>query len=889
MSLKSLVFILTYSLTGILTIHAQGRLTGYIRSTDSMPIKNASILLHELSSPDRPVVHFTTSDSKGFYSLNIDDMESSYLLTVKASSYKTVEKKFNFSSNSFPFQQDFALHSSVSYLDTVKVDIKMSISKTGDTITFNPDAFALKNETTVEDLLSRLPGIEIKEGGKIFFNGKSVSAVLIDGDDLFKKNYQLLTQNAAPKIVDRIQVIKNYQKDQLFKEFNRPGSQIINLTIKDKFKNYLFGNGTIGYGNKKNKLGDLFLIKLSPKTKIQAGGNYNTTGSTYATGNKSNQEDYARNESSFFSYDPATPFLTIYRYYFQNIPMYYQERNESVQGYTNVLFKKNKWESVLNAKFASDKLRENQEMRSTYQDGTILFTNNMGSVSNQLQEYNFTSSKNSKNESIYINASLQNKNRDYGLQTASNQALESNQQLSGNNLVWQLNFSYNKKLKDGLLWTSTFGYFDQTNHETLQTDPDFLFWLFPENLSLFNLYSNAGTRLKYFKLKSGLSFNSKQMTNEIDLTFSGENRIFESKLESKSLTHDSIDIPFQNNSSLNNPFLAFQYKGSFILSEKNRITLSLSNEPHFLNYKFLSSPTKEIRFFYDYSVGISSKRRTSNLGLNIGYKRQSANYDLFFPNFVQTSFHSLQVGREDSRGEKSTYLQANYNLFSVKMGWIAFFILNLSHNESNFIRNLDTKGIATINSFSEYPNSTNQLFFIFNTRKTLGVLPFSANSNILYNKQSTFDSFNGKITKSDFQFLNGSLGIKSLFKSFINFDYNFSLLYSKNIIKSPVRSTSSTQTVLNKLNLYMIMEKICNSTITLNSMVSNNATFQGNFLDLTLNRKFWKNNLLIELKARNVLDKKFMSNTTITPFYKRENTVELRGAEFFFTIRYEIR
>jgi hypothetical protein len=72
-------------------------------------------------------------------------------------------------------------------------------------------------------------------------------------------------------------------------------------------------------------------------------------------------------------------------------------------------------------------------------------------------------------------------------------------------------------------------------------------------------------------------------------------------------------------------------------------------------------------------------------------------------------------------------------------------------------------------------------------------------------------------------------------------------------------------------------------------MVSNSGSFQGNFLDLTLNKKFWKEKLLIEMNLRNILDKKFISNTTITPFYKQENMVAIRGAEFFLTLRYEIR
>ncbi|MEO6681685.1 MAG: carboxypeptidase-like regulatory domain-containing protein [Ginsengibacter sp.] len=888
-SLKTKLFVSILFLNGILTVQSQSILSGSILNADSIPIPNASILLHSLSSPDKPLVNFTTSDTKGFYSLEIDSFLPFYMLTVKATSFKTVEKKLEFSTNSINLQQNFVLLSSVSYLDTVKVDIKVHLSKTGDTITFNPDAFALKNEITVEDLLSRLPGIEIKDDGKILFNGKAVSSVLIDGDDLFKKNYPLLTQNAAPKIIDRIQVIKNYQKDQLLKEFNQPGSQVINLKLKDQFKNYLFGHGALGYGNEGNKLGDLFLIKLSPKTKIQAGVNYNTTGATYASDNKLNPEDFARNENSFFSFEQANPLLTISRYFFQNIPMHYQEHNESIQGHTNALFKKNKWESALNAKFATDKLRESQETRSTYQDGTNLFTNNMGAIKNQLQEYNLTSIKSSKNESIYYNVSLQSKTRDYGLQTASNQSLVSRQQLGGNNLKGQLNLSYNKKLKEGFLWSNTFGYFNQTINEKLQTNPDFLFWLYPDDLSLNLLTSKTNLRLEYIKLKSSLLFKSQRMTNEIGLTYSAENRIFTSKLQSKNLEDESIQIPFRNDSHLKNPFLVLQYNGSLIISEKRRITLKLYNEPHFSNYRLHSTKSRKTSLFYDYSVGIANKMRTSNLGMTIGTKRQAPTHTLFFPDFVQTSFHRIQEGHLDKTGKKSLYLQANYNLFSVKMGWVAFLLLNLSHDKSDFITNLETKGIATLSSFSDYPNSTNQLFFVFNSQKTMGEWPFSLNSNILYNRQSRFDSFNSKISKSDFQFFNGTIGFKSLFKSSVNFDYNFSWLNSKNIIKSPDRSTSSTKTLLNKLNLYVTSKKLFNSTLTVNSMVSNNGSFQGIFSDLKFNKKVWKEKLLIEMNLRNILNKKFIGNTTITPFYTQENMVAIRGAEFFFTIRYEIR
>lgn len=721
-------------------------------------------MLHEISLPDKVLISFTNSDDNGFYSLKIENTNAHYSLNIKAPSFKTIEQSLNLPPGVSFLRKDFILHSSVSYLDTVKVNIKMTISKTGDTITFNPNAFALKNETNIQELLSRLPGMEIKEDGKIFFNGKLVNGVLIEGDDLFKRNYQLLTQNAASKIVGEVQVFKNYQKDRLLKEFNQYGSQVINLKIKDQYKNYVFGNGTLGYGNKGNKQADLFLIRLSSGTKVQFGGNYNTTGTTYAPENKFDPNDLIPSENFFFSFQPASSLLDVYRYYFQNIPGYYQDRNKSIQGYTNLLFKKNKWESVLNVKYAEDKLKDDQELQNIYNDGTLLFTGNHGLLRDQLQDYNYTASKSAEKESLHINVSLQNKHRSYGLQTSSNQSLETNQQLKGGNLSWQLNVNYNRKLKNNLLWTSTLGYFNQSNNENLETNPDFLFWLFPDSLSLYSLFSTAGVKLQYLDLKTGLLLNNKKMTHEISVTYSREKQIFQSELQTKDLTGDKQEIPFSNDSKLQNHYLQIQYKGGLRLSGKNRLNMSITNEPHFFSYRLSAFPEKVTNLFYDYTMGLSTKTRTSNIGLNIGIKRQFSDFNLFFPDFIQTGFHHLQSGRMDTYGVKSAYLQASYSLISLKLGWIAFFLLNVSHDKSDFIRNMETKGIATVSSFSYFPNSTNQMFFIFNSRKTLGELPFSLNSNLTYNRRLIYDGFNGLINKSDFQFLNMSIGIKSQFK-----------------------------------------------------------------------------------------------------------------------------
>lgn len=887
--MRKLIAIVLFSLITLSAAKGQVNISGHIRSADSIPIANATILLHDISSEQKSLVSFTAADADGFYSFKVENPRSSYLLTARAESFHPVERMINITGTSLMLEENFTLHSSVSFLDTVKVDVRMTISKTGDTISFNPKAFAMDNETTIEHLLTRLPGMEIKSDGSIYFNGKVVSAVLIDGDDLFKRNYQLLTQNAAPKIIEQVQVFKNHQSDPLLKQFNRQGEQVINLKIKEQYKNYLFGHAAAGAGNKDNRLADLFLIRLSPQAKVQAGGNYNTGGTVYTSSDRLSAADMIRNDNVFSSYTPASDILNISRYYFYNLPGYYQNRNESVQAYTNALAKKNKWENTLNARYGMDRLKNDQIHRATYNDGTVLFTHNNGTLRNYLYDFNYTGSLKTKTESIYINAALQNRNRRHGSETSSNQSLESRQNLSGNNLMWQVNLAYNRKISETILWSNTIGYFKQDARQDLRTDPDFLFWAFPDDLSLYLLESDVSIQLQYLKFKSGLLIRGKRLSSELGVSYTNEDRLFKSDLHTKTIAHGTIEVPFQNNSSLQAPSWVFQYKGNLRLSAKTRLTLSFSGEPHFYKHRLPATFTNDTRFFYDYSASIHSKRRISDLSLTLGATKRPVGRNQFFPEFVQTGFHRLQSGLTDTRGTSSSYLQSRYNITSVQFGWVGSAFLRFSRDETDFIRKLETTGIGTRSSFLYYPNTTNHLMFVLNSQKTMGDWPFSLDANVMYGVESGFDAFQNQINKSTLRFFNGSLGIKSHFKSIFNFDHNFSLLSSRNRIQVPVSRQISTHTYLNTVNMHMVNKKLVNATLRFNSMITNNGAFNGNFLDVDLNRKLAKERLLLGLAVRNIFNQKFLLNTHLSELYKQENRVEIRGAEFIVSARYEFR
>ena len=871
--------------------YAQYSLTGIIRLENNTPVPNATVLLHSLSDSSRPIISFTTSDSKGFYSLKIPNLKAIYSVTIRAGSYKETEKTFNFMEDSLVRQFDFVLLPSISYLDTVRIDMKFTISVTGDTLTFNPDAYSRKNETTIEQLLRNIPGIDIKDNGKITFNGTSVSGVLIDGDDLFKRNYQQLTQNAAPKIIDKIEVIKNYQKDKLLKEFNQGGSQIINLKLKEEFKNYLFGNATVGAGSEKNKLADLFLIKLFPQTKVQAGINHNTTGTTYSAPAKFNIDDYfEQNEKAFFSYRAVAPLININNYYFQNIPSYYQQKNRSTQAYSNVLIKKNKWEHSINIKISEDTLRNRQNIHTNYSDGKIIFENNAGAERNRLQEYQYSASKSTEKESLYFNTSLNQKNKRYQLNTESNQSLNTFQLLQNSNLSWQLNLSYIRKLKPGILWTNTFGYFNQSLYESLQTNPDFLFWLFPDHLSLNRLYSDGNIKFHYARYKSSLILNKKRMSHQIDLDFIYDRKRLASDLEFLRISDDSLGNPFNNNSIYHQSSLSFGYTAILSLSKGKSFTIKVLNEPAHFRYRLTENQVStKNQLLYDYSGAISSKARNGSWSVNIGIKNQLEENNLFYGNYVQNSFHSLRSGFTKPYSSNRIYTQLFYNSISLKRQMISSFMVNLSHNQEEFIRSMNNTGIATLSSFLSYPNNTNSLMALFRTQKVFGQFPVSLNPNVIFNLRSIVYSINDQINKSDIQSLNATLGFKTLFESAFNVDYNFSVLSSVNKVQSPKGLSSSATTILNKVNAYFVLNKLFNVTLVYNNVSSRNVSFSGDFLDVIINKKMLKEKIIIEANARNLLNIKTIGNQTISPFFTQDNLSVIRGFEFFFKVRYELR
>ncbi|MEO0471733.1 MAG: hypothetical protein AAF206_19050 [Bacteroidota bacterium] len=100
-----------------------------------------------------------------------------------------------------------------------------------DTVSFDPKHYIDSTETTLEEVLGKLPGVEIDENGEIEFVGQKVARILLEGDDLSGRDYQLVSQNLPADLVNRVQFVSNYVENQLLRGFDVPESLVINIQM----------------------------------------------------------------------------------------------------------------------------------------------------------------------------------------------------------------------------------------------------------------------------------------------------------------------------------------------------------------------------------------------------------------------------------------------------------------------------------------------------------------------------------------------------------------------------------------------------------------------------------------------------------------------------------
>lgn len=222
------------------SINAQTTITGKV-SSDKTPIQGARVSLQKAGSAS--FLAYTFTNEKGYYKLETAE-KGELQLNTNAINYSPTQQNILISDKNISLDIDIK-EGGVKEIKEVIVynNPKLRIKK--DTIELNAKAYANGDERTVEDLLKRIPGLNVEKDGTIKIGNKEVEKVMVENDDLFEKGYKLLTQNMSVKPIEKIQVLQRYSNNKHLKGIENSDKVALNLTLKDDAKSVFFGDANV--------------------------------------------------------------------------------------------------------------------------------------------------------------------------------------------------------------------------------------------------------------------------------------------------------------------------------------------------------------------------------------------------------------------------------------------------------------------------------------------------------------------------------------------------------------------------------------------------------------------------------------------------------------------
>lgn len=224
---------------------SQTTIKGTINDQNNKSIPFANVILKLKNS--NSIVSYCYANDKGNYSLNTTK-KGNFILQFSSLSHKTFSVDVLINEDTKELTIDAVLTYEVKELNEVIVQAERPITIKKDTIVFDVKSFLQGNEQTVEDLLKKIPGLNVSADGTIKVGNQEIEKVMIDGDDLFEKGYKILTKNMPVNPIDKVELYQRYSNNKHLKGIENSEKVALNLTLKEDFKRQWFGNIQMGYG-----------------------------------------------------------------------------------------------------------------------------------------------------------------------------------------------------------------------------------------------------------------------------------------------------------------------------------------------------------------------------------------------------------------------------------------------------------------------------------------------------------------------------------------------------------------------------------------------------------------------------------------------------------------
>ena len=847
-------------------------ITGTVKDSQNRSISNASVLL--LNEND-VFLGYNFTNENGLFSIPFETPKKGLIkIEISCLGYKKTAQTINTTIQN----QTFKLEEKLESLNEVVIESGKKIKIDRDTTYIKVASFGNKTEQTVEDILKKLPGIEVLKDGSIKAHGKNIDKLLIEGEDIFDKNYKLLSKNLDAKVLDVVQIIDNFEDNPVLKKLNNSDKVALNLKLKKGLNNVWFGNINLGSGivSENRWKENINLGLLKKKIKLFYFADYNNLGEKATDLIKSNSNEMSSFGSSRFEYTAKNLFSI------SNNDIKIFSKTQSV--FNNALLNSLSFTSKIKKKLsirgllyiANDNQYQNSEAVTKYN-----LTNNPISFT---EDNFFTNKKTLASGEIELKYSPNDKNYITNLLVFKN-----NPNIKTNNLL------FNNEALNQIINIENYTIYNHFNH-TLQLSEKIVlnnyFYLGNDNIeekakiassnlnNFLNINSNEIVNQNAENKMFYIGFQSKIISKfkKLDLTNTAHIEYKKEQFKNDFIANGQNILTYQNNTNLK--LITFFQENTFRynLSKKIDLTTSLN----FQNTQFENNSVSKNLFLFNPSVFLNIKKTGfGNFSLSFNETNLLPDINQLTTNFELIDYRTFLRGTNYQNNLKNQMTSFNYYYYNDENR----FSVNSAIYYVNFKTVFNTSSNLTSDfNFDSYSQSKggdgyNFNFSFINYFRKLKIASKIETINSWTNTPINVNTTGFLIAKNYLNLLKYSA--TTYFKMPLNFDGGFSYNYSQSIFDNN-KTNNITKDIFLNINCTILKTIIveCNNSM----YFVNNQNYSFNNLILNFNpirSKFSYRLIFNNLKNENKYTFISLNNYT---FY--QSSVSLVPRYLLFTAKY---
>lgn len=882
---------------------------GIVKTEDDKKMSGASVTLHYIGAKDSMK---TISDSKGiFYFPGV--RPAKVRITISFIGYSTLKSYYDYTmATGQQIIADIVMFPGNKLLENITLESnKVQIKE--DTVSYKIDSTMYRANDNVEEVLKKLPGVQVDKSGNVTAQGKQVSKVKVNGKDFFSGDVTTATRELNADMVDRIQVIDDYGDQAAFTGIkDGDPSKTLNIELKkDRNKGY-FGNMSAGAGTDKRYMGSVSVNKFDNTRQLSVLGNINNTNaSTFNFGSLGNMGSMVggmvksmgigrggAGVGSLLGNSGGNDGVGTTKSIGLN---YRDEWSKKVSAYGSYSFSQKAtttMRDITQQNIFQDNISTNiQKSRDYTISSNHRFTFN---IEYRIDSFNYlkfnpsVSYRKSEGDNITGFTFLGNNGIKNNDGTTTDKTKSSSPNISGSLLfnhrfakrgrTLSLNFNAGKSSTEATADYENLSTYYMQNGSTIDTN---LYQIITQD----NNNHNYGFRASYIEplsktrsVELNYAYN-KQLTGndrenyEVDPATNNKSYIDSlSNIYENVYTTNKFGINFRTNEKKYNYAIGLGIQPATIRS--NSVTAKNNFSQDILNYYPV------IRFAYNFSKSRS---------LNVNYNGSSSqpNYSQLQPVYDYSNPQYITVGNPNLKPEFSNSISIRYNNFDFITGDVFFGNIMASFTNDKIVNNTVNRGFGV--QETQYLNSDGYYYLsgFYNISKPImnRRFVFNLGGNITYNNNI---SFINSLKNSGKNFLAGQrLTVDVKIKKWLESSagINYSLSNTRYSLLKEINSNTSALNLNHSSRLFLPYDVVLSYDVdkTINTGYADNVNSDPLIINSTMEKQFLKRkSASLKLQAIDLLNENTNISRTVTGSAITDSRTNKLGRYFMLSFVYRL-